>query len=326
MALLDALHNTLDSIDKTGRTAWRAFTGADAAHAILARVAQQAALYQAPPNVDLRRVVPWHRLAESRTAMFWPSGAGGQATWLDPRQFQVTHTRHIAHADLDLRAFDGVSASRDALVGVGSLDAFAEQFCRHLLKDANAETALELMLQSKHLYVNGAEPSKSVDNFVWHQWDGRLFLSNSDFSHRFAAARSIAAAHDVEIVVGAPVTVHTIELHRVGQLRSKYDLFLMPPEEGQRVRGPTNTVHETMDRLRAPWGWVSMGFGEHEGYLLLLPRDDRRSVAAADTLRENGAADAGELLRQAAARPVPQFHAVDFDYEAAREPTHAPRM
>lgn len=322
MSRLRALQATFDTARDTIRTAVGNITGATPARAALAQVAQQSAVLVPVPSIGLHSVVPWHMLATRHTPALWAPDGDGQmrASQLDPRDFQLTNSLHIEHADVDLRAFGGIGASKSSLDGVASLGAFAAEHCKSMLDGATADTALELMRQSQRLFVNGSPPTMPVDTFIWHQWDGRLFFSNSDFSHRFAAASSLASAYDEEILVGAPVRVHTIDAHRFKLLRARFELFLMP--SGVKMG---SHLHDAMKRLQAPWGVLDMAAAEYDDWLLFLPKDNRRSLDAANTLRENGAPDAGALLQQALSNAVPEFRAFDFEREE-RQSFAVPRM
>ncbi|MBA4281680.1 DUF6685 family protein [Ralstonia sp.] len=288
----------------------------------LAELARYASMLERVPvkraGIGIESVFPWHRLGSlTSTVLHWhPSPEGMRARRLDPSSFQFTRLESLARVDVDIRAVQGISASKERLEEFDDIDSLADARCRGLMTDISEEHALKLLRQpAVRLMCSGKELSRTADGFVWHQWDGRLFFDNCDGSHHFAAARRVAGRAGASVKVGGPLRAYSLDTARIVELQRQFDLFFVGP--GSHAVGlypqlalprlPDAEFHTLMGALSAEWIHIALPESAPDGWLLALPCCSPRSQEVARVLRRIGFTDVCEILLAAAETRSPAF-------------------
>ncbi|ART57229.1 hypothetical protein CBP36_20190 (plasmid) [Acidovorax carolinensis] len=138
-----------------------------------------------------------------------------------------------------------------------------------------------------------------MDNFVRHQWDGRLFLENEDGSHHLAAAKYIAARLPERVRLHGTLKNYSLSTNAVASLRHDFEMFAVSGE--QEV---FNRFFDAMQSFRATWLTHSLPPPFDKEHAILLPKNEARSVKVARVLRQAGIADLGQHLTNLASAQV----------------------
>jgi hypothetical protein len=308
------MNSLFSSINDGARKLWSMVSGRTANLNALADYAKTLGTLQSSrsvSNASMASIFPWHQVGhEGANLLLWqPDGNGGMAASpQNPTTFAVTRQERINFVELSIRDVQGLSSSKGPIENFSELDDFATTCCTDLLSDVSPQAARELLSKGNiRLWVDGREPKGAPDNFVWHQWDERIFFNNSDGSHHFAAARWISLQNRTNIKVGASLTLHTINMATVINLVNQFDMFFVGkpapavPSCGMGSGLESDEVlHHLLSRLQTPWAHLSLPRCAHDGFLLILPKASDRSREVAQLLRDAGLTDAGHLLSAAA--------------------------
>lgn len=252
-------------------------------------------------------MVRWHRLGEGWTIQQLGREKGELWGWrLDSTQYNATRrpcpalltlerssTRRVT---VEIQAIEGMSASKSTLTDVDSMKAFALRSCPDWIADVSAH----------HLYLNLAHHQVRIvrestcDGLSCYAWDGRLFLVNAGGSHHFATAQYMAAALHTDVPIEANLTVHALDPEAVAALCYQFTMVLVDD---------LNSFHDAMRSFGATYYPLDLpALPEHHppgsAYVVLLPRDHRRSRRAADALVAGGLPDVGEHLTRLAAGQI----------------------
>ncbi|MGX9960571.1 DUF6685 family protein [Xanthomonas euvesicatoria] len=213
----------------------------------------------------------------------------------------------------DLRDVEGLSDSRSDLVSYKDLDAMALATCQELIAERTPANVFRLL----HSALNAS----SHPRLTRLDWDGRLFYRLSDGSHRFAAARYLAGQLGMEVPIELPLHEWQINEAAVTALESEFQAFCVRGDHGFLAG-----LHEALTAIGAPYMHtvVSLNRGvaaQVDFHALLLPRDNRRAVTAANVLSSANVFSIPDLLRsakQSASHLAKQVSPLD-------EPSFSPR-
>jgi hypothetical protein len=205
-----------------------------------------------------------------------------------------TEQQTIQHWTCDIQEIEGLAASKSDLHLYASLDDFAISECATLIMDVS-EKNLDGNLNHDEIRILH-RPGGGGDSFARYLWDGKLtFLLNSGGSHHFAAARYIASRLRIPVPLSVRLAVYRIRSEAAQQLTSRYDLYALPEKHA-------HPFHEAMQSFKASYGVCPLPLPLHaEASLLLLPREESRSMKASTGLREAGVFEVGAYLRRAIA-------------------------
>ena len=153
---------------------------------------------------------------------------------------------------------------------------------------------------------------------------GRLFLCQSNGSHRFAAARYIADQLEVAVPVSGKLKTVVLNEAAVDELNSGFHVFAMPNLEagGRQLRYRLRDALEAMQatsyyRRDLPFPYNS------EGTAILLPRSDHQSMVVAEIMVEHGVFDLGlhlvaQIQKQALIRDQEQRSSLQIHWQLLR--------
>jgi hypothetical protein len=264
--------------------------------------ALQVPLESAPQGLFLGSVPRWHEWGQARQGQGDSFQAGEVWGWQRVRHFGWRAHRRVL-PDLagfgsctrtprwqcELQDVVGLQASKSELAKFDSLDALAQQGARSHISEISRSRLSALLA---HRDLRFLRQPKASEHLVRHLWDGRLFLANAGGTQRFAAARYIAGRIGLAVPLGAELRRCSIEPLAVSGLRRGFELFAVSTREPALAAG----LHEALRRLRAPYCATPLPAPYTDAQALFLPREDKRSMAAAAELRAAGLPDLGKHL------------------------------
>lgn len=262
----------------------------------------QVPLEPAPDALWLGSVPRWHEWGQAGAVQGEAFKAGEVTGWRAGRHFGWHATREVL-PDLagfgscvrtprwrcDIQDVMGLQASKSELLKFDRLDALAQRGARSMVSEV---TRSKLSALLAHRELRFLRQPKASEHFVRHLWDGRLFLANGGGTPRFAAARWIAGRIGLPVPLCAELHSGSIEPLAVSGLRRHYELFAVNTRDPALAAG----LHEALRRLRAPYFSKPLPAPYADAQALLLPRGDKRALAAAAELRAAGLADLGKHL------------------------------
>lgn len=215
-----------------------------------------------------------------------------EAPWSDraPREtVQTLVATEVIDWQCDIRQVDGLSASKAPLEAFATLDQFALHSCASELAKG-----LDACLQHcRSRIASGDRYPLSVA-----QWDGRLFVENSDGSHHFAAARYIAGQEKRRIELPVRLRRSSFDPDALAKLRRRYEVFAVRGPRAFAIWEALGRFEVRIERADAP---RQVGEDTELWFLARGPRAEK----AAMLLRGAGALDVGRHLQDLAGKPLP---------------------
>ena len=247
-------------------------------------------------SISLDDVIPWHNPVRSQLGMSpgivngWREthGSYGHTTAVIPALGSLGITVSDENWECDISAVEGLAASRHGLSQFQTLEELVKQNAPELIATVSHEALQTNLAHSQIRILN--QPNTS-DCFVVHSWDKRLFLSNAGGSHHFAAAQYIARRLAVPVPIRGRRVQHLVHHSAARQLYAEYDTFAMSFEATFQ-----GAFFDAMRNVRATWFHTPMSGPLSDSQVVLLPRNEPRSVRVAKLLREAGFADFGRHL------------------------------
>jgi hypothetical protein len=199
----------------------------------------------------------------------------GRETKIDDWACEIQDVKGLGASKSDLREFD-------------SLDAMVQRNSPEMIDEI---TPAKLQANLAHGEIRIIHQANTSDCFIRHDWDGRVFLSNSGGSHHFAAARLIARLLGQQVPLRGRLYQRGVNAAPVAALTRDYKMFI--------VTNDTQVIHafsKAMEGYRAPW--FSHKLPEQLGnvHAVLLPRQDKRAMRVAQLLQSAGATSFCSLL------------------------------
>ena len=150
----------------------------------------------------------------------------------------------------------------------------------------------ERTVRDAHGEVRIMQPGRG-DYFRYHDWDGRVCLINCGGSHHFATARYLAGVARQPVELNGPLKGYRLNPAAVTALTDEYMLFAI-------TKDPVlwHELFESMRALQATYFTGDLPRPHAGGRVLLLPRRESRSLAAAKGLLRAGVPNLGDVLHQ----------------------------
>lgn len=191
----------------------------------------------------------------------------------------------------DIRDIAGLSAGKCEPGRFDTLDAMAIERCPDYILDISPNN-LSKMLDHYEIRIFNSE---TCDHFVQHEWDGRVFLSNAGGAHHFAAARYIAGQLGQQVPIRGRLYVCSLNAGAVRDLVREFEMFVVG--ETQDSRGLAGwKMLRAIAAMGSPYFYRMLPAPHSEKTAILLPRENRRAMAAARALRAGGIVDLGAYL------------------------------
>lgn len=188
----------------------------------------------------------------------------------------------------DIQDVSGFSASTSNLTAFYTLDDMVTTDSPEMI-DSITEEKLAQNLAWKGIGI--LHDPNSGDRFVQYQWDGRLFLINSNGSHHFAAARYIAARIGKPVPLKGKLYTYSIDPLAVDGLKRDFEMFAV-----SNTPDLYDLFNDAMKAGSATFYWYHLPTPHNHARLILLPRKNKRSMRVSDVLRDAGFLDAGIYL------------------------------
>lgn len=250
--------------------------------------------------IDCRSVVKWQDLAKD-----WPpESSGSLCGWAYssgeyrnckryiPQLVELVNLREVETWQCDIQEVVGLSASKSNLSSFISLDIFVETESPELINLINEEGLVQNLT---HVGLKLSQVSQLVVNdcFVQYQWDGRIFLMNTNGSHHFAAARYIASRLGVQVLISGKLKRYSFNLDVVDTLRRYFDIYSAShdPDVSERL-------DKALKAICCEYYWCSLPLPYSDARLILLPKSNKRSMHASDLLRRGNYFDAGKYIEE----------------------------
>lgn len=238
-------------------------------------------------------VVAWHKWGDDRHSQYtgqlsgWKYSNGEYYSCQVHQQEIVGFVRCNITNDwtCDIQDVAGLSSSKSDLTSFISLDDMVEADSPEMI-DQISEEKLAQNLAFKEIRI--LHSPDAGDHFVCYQWDGRIFLANNGGSHHFAAARYIAARMGRPVPLVGKLYSYAIDSFAVEGLRREFDMYAISnkPEI-------CNEFLKSMRSFRAAYYWRYLPMPYKHAQLILLPKNNKRSVRASTALRDAGVFDVG---------------------------------
>jgi len=258
-------------------------------------------------DIYLRSVVAWQKIGTPQELDLSHRPVGSLLGWKTVgshyrESFTVQRSefadlvtlKKVPNFTCDIRDVHGFAASRSNLEAFASTDEMVELNGRNLIADISAD-ALAANLADPGIDITSSTPS---DYFVHHDWDGRLYLVNSDGSHHLSAAKYIAKRIRQSVPLTGRLHSYCLNMAAIESLRRDYAMFVISDEPEI-----ANGFGEAMRLFNATWLWHVMPPPYANMRLILLPKNERPSRQAGAVLRQAGCVDLGEYLLHHAMYP-----------------------
>ena len=137
---------------------------------------------------------------------------------------------HIETYTCDIQDVIGLSASKSNLSSYDCMHKMAQKGSPEMVDEISLE---KLKLNLRWPEIRIINQTNTSDNFVYHAWDKRLFLSNSGGSHHFASARYIANQLKIDVPLEGKLIIHSIAKEPLSELVQHYAMFAVTLELGK---------------------------------------------------------------------------------------------
>ncbi len=270
--------------------------------------------------------VAWHGWKDE-SAHLWPRRKSGEVIGWRPGP--EGYRQHLLHLDAlehltcervvdgwtcDIGDIAGLGASKSPLSEYDTLDAMIQARRPELVSSGDPASIYHLLTHDGLRILDLEENRREKDRFLLHRWDGRVFLSNLDGSHHFAAARCLARRFGVRVPLRGRLYCRWIDAQAVEALVSEYALFAI---DGTLIA--LDALHEALQAYRAPYlrhclpkglstppppAYNSNGGGGGSLEALFLPRAHARARRVAAAMVAAGFFDVGAHLEGLVRRQV----------------------
>ena len=222
------------------------------------------------------------------------AGYGYSGTSIEvPELIELVICDVIEHWGCDIREVEGLSCSKSPIEKFESMDSFAEQNCKDLIREISEE---KLQKNLAHTGIRIIHNKDTSDHFACYAWDGRTLLMNSDGSHHFAAARHIAGKINKGVPLQGKLYRYSLDLVSIERLCSKFDIFTL------KSGSPYGELFDSLKALQASFFTLNLPKPYKDVAAIFLPRTDRCSMRVANALRNSNYFDLGEHLTELASR------------------------
>ncbi|KAF1702881.1 DUF6685 family protein [Pseudoxanthomonas kaohsiungensis] len=169
-------------------------------------------------SVALSDVPHWERFGSGRLT-YWRRDPFGDysACFREIPAFRQLVVSSQTTVTIDIRQIQGMAASKSDLHGHRCLDAWALDNAAWALKDVSLPAVGHLL--------HWRRQDTASDSLVVHDYDGRVFLSNSEGSHRFAAARYIAGQLGENVRFRAPLTRYSVDQTALRAIQGEFAVY-----------------------------------------------------------------------------------------------------
>lgn len=256
--------------------------------------------------ISAESIVQWHELGMRFPLARWPRREPGTITgWsLQGREYALFETKIQALNDIgrgevaegfmcDITEVEGFSASKSDLRAFAHTDEMVEANSKDMIDEITPEK-LEKHLAHREIRIIHAP---GADYFGRYLWDGRLFLMNDGGSHHLAAAKYIAARLGMPVKLYGSLRTYSLNECAVAALCRDFAMFAVPDEVAI-----TQGIHDTMSAFRATWLHFNLPRPLDNIRVVMLPKNEKRSMQVAGVLAEFGVADFGAHLTSIARR------------------------
>jgi hypothetical protein len=261
---------------------------------------------QSPPrSVAGDRLVWWDRWPYSyRLSSSYPHGTiqyragrgGGDFVPLDSLKNFTTETV-TEKWSCDIRDIDGITASRSHLHNFTTLDELAEKDFPTYLSPLTVEQVDDLLGKNSFYSEVRNITNEETSSARFHRcmWDnGRIYLMNHTDMHPLIAARYIAGRLGQRITLHGTLHTCRINVEAAQSLIDAFDIYTMQSPQ------PFVDFLEMMRVFDAPFGFYGVPYGlgvdVEKANLILLPRDNKRSMRVSSVLRDAGVFNAGLFI------------------------------
>lgn len=255
-------------------------------------------------NIALSSIVKWQDWGDNLSHAGW--GARNSAiSWnkydgqFRAQPIHIEEFNHICTCDIiqywecNIQKLEGVSSSKSILENFQSLDDLVKTNSTEMISPIS-KTKLRKNLIHDQIRIgvtwDDIDRKPSSDNFVYHSWDKRIFLSNNGGSHHLAAARYIASQLNEQVKLFGELYKYSLSKETIKSLLSKYDIFLISSDSVAYIG-----FFQILQKNQVPFVKKYMPRAV-DGYALLLPRNEKRSRQLSIMLRRIGLFDLGMYL------------------------------
>ncbi|MBP5788658.1 MAG: hypothetical protein J6W29_00295 [Neisseriaceae bacterium] len=192
----------------------------------------------------------------------------------------------------DIQDIVGICFSKSKLDDFDTFDKMVKENAPEMITPVTVE---KLNQNLAHRGIDIIHNKKTSNHFEQYMWDGRIFLSNHDGSHHFAAARYIAYQLNTPVPLIGKLYIYSINEQSVISLCNKYEIFTI--EMNYFVR-----FSQIMKNFSVPFMWYPLPQHNSEKYyenhyVIFLPKNNKKSIKMATILHKSNFFDFGRYLR-----------------------------
>ena len=122
--------------------------------------------------------------------------------------------RLFQHFEVEIKSIHGYSCSKRALEGFINVDELVESGDKRDVYIANQVSLIE-------------NEAYDTENYIFYQWDGRLFYQNTTQPHRLAALKFIASMTNTEVYLDLRCSIVSLNAYVVNKFNDQYYAFLI---------------------------------------------------------------------------------------------------
>ena len=208
----------------------------------------------------------------------------------------LRHEIIIDDWECDLRVINGLSDSKSNLAQFSSLCELAAKNSPEMITNISKEQLQANLLHTGIMVGrkwDAINIKSTADFFVTHSWDNRIFIVNSDGSHHLAAARYIAIRLDENVQLSSRLKIRALNTTAIDLLLDKFSILAINNAPAEQ-----NAFFQCMQKLNVTY--IVKEISKYDINCILLPKNQYRSMIAADTMRQLGFLDIGYQLRYVA--------------------------
>ncbi|MGI4801846.1 MAG: DUF6685 family protein [Janthinobacterium lividum] len=199
----------------------------------------------------------------------------------------------------DIQEITGISRSKSDVDNIPTLKDMVEKNCPEMIVDVS-QAGLAKNLSHDEIRIIHQPPQGRSDHFQSYAWvPGRIFLINDGGSHHFAAARYIAAKVRQRVPLSGRLITYRLNRSAVKSLTARYYLFAVDEKYVYGTIAPEGArslkAKIYLTGLPGPW--------DEQRQLVILPRDNKRSVRMANELERSGATNFAPVMQAAQQGP-----------------------
>lgn len=206
-----------------------------------------------------------------------------------PALENITRCKTIELWKCDIQDVEGLAAAKGGFDGFVSLDGWVAAHSPEMIDDLSEK---KLRKNLDHDQIRILNPKSRADSFARYLWhDKRTFLLNHGGAHHFAAARYIASKLHIPVPLTGRMDEYSLNPQCIQKLTSSFAMYAMEDRDSLGLL-------KGMEAFKASYGVCPLPSPHADANLIVLPRDEWRSMKASDLLKQAGVFNVADYMKQ----------------------------